>query len=213
MSILTTRSQAQPPSNPNPFEKDVLAFEAADRANPPPTEAILLAGDSQFACWKTLHEDLPGYTLINRGISDSHLSDFVHYADRIVIPYRPRLIVLHEGGNDIHAGESPERVLADLQEFVRLVRAALPATPIAFSSITPSPARFGEAPVRLRANKIIQDFTASQPNLLFIPLWDAYLGPDGKPREELFEPDHLHHSHAGYLARVRVTLPFLGPPK
>src|SRR5258708_9851805 len=37
----------------NRFEKNVQAYEAADRANPPPQKAILLAGDSQFFRWKT----------------------------------------------------------------------------------------------------------------------------------------------------------------
>ena len=64
--------------------------------------AILLAGDSQFDRWKTFKEDLPGYTVINRGIDSFRTDDLIQYVDRLVIRYRPRLVVLHVGGNDIH---------------------------------------------------------------------------------------------------------------
>ena len=194
------------------FEKEVLAFEAADRVAPPPQGAILLVGDSQFACWEWLHEDLPGYTIINRGISDSEMSDVVDLCDRIVFPYHPRLIVVHEGGNDVHAGKSPEQVLADCRAFVGKVRARLGDVPIIFSGLTPSPVRWDEAPIRRRANKMLKEYAHSEKNLIFVDLFDGYLGSDGRPRVDLFRPDLLHHSHAGYLVRVRLTLPFLGEP-
>jgi len=59
-------SQAQNPALQERFEKQVQEYEAGDRNSPPPSDAILFAGDSQFFRWKTIHEDLAGYTLINR---------------------------------------------------------------------------------------------------------------------------------------------------
>jgi len=72
---------AQSPALAEKFEKQVLAYEADDRASPPPANAILFAGDSQFFRWKTIREDLAGYTLINRGIDsreDIWVEDRVH---------------------------------------------------------------------------------------------------------------------------------------
>jgi hypothetical protein len=94
----------------HPFENNVRLYEAADRTNPPLRNAILLAGDSQFYRWKTAAEDLPGYTVINRGIDSFQTSDLLYFADRLVLPYHARLIVLHVGGNDVHGGKSPEQV-------------------------------------------------------------------------------------------------------
>src|SRR5262249_4849783 len=91
------------------FEKNVRTYEAEDQATPPPKGAILLAGDSQFFRWKTLAEDLPGYTIINRGIDSFQFADVLRYTDRLVLRYEPRLIVLHVGGNDVHNGRSPEQ--------------------------------------------------------------------------------------------------------
>lgn len=203
-------AQQSPP--PNRFEKNVEAYEAADKANPPPTGAILLAGDSQFYRWKTLHEDLPGYTLVNRGIDSFQTSDLIHFTDRLVLPHKPRMIILHVGGNDVHNGKTPAQVLADFQTFVAKVRAVLPNVPIAFSSITPGPGRWSEAEQRKATNRVIQDYIATQPGLQFIDLWDAMLTPDGRPREDIWVEDRVHPNHAGYLLRVQIMRPLLGPP-
>ena len=195
------------------FAAKVAEYEAEDRAHPPPKGAILFAGDSQFYRWKTIHDDLAGYTLINRGIDSFQLEHLIQYVDRLVLPYEPRLIVLHVGGNDVHNGKSPERVLADFRALVAKIRARYPRVRIVFSSITPGPARWDEAPQRVATNKVLRDYIATQPDLGFIDLWSAMLTRDGKPREDLWVEDRVHPNHAGYLLRVELTKPFLGPPE
>jgi lysophospholipase L1-like esterase len=210
LALALSMSGAEPQENR--FEKQVLAYEAADKSNPPPQGAILLAGDSQFFRWQTVQEDLAGYTVVNRGIDSFQTSDLLHYTDRVVLPYKPRLIILHVGGNDVHTGKTPERMLADFQAFVAKVRTVWPGVPIAFSSLTPGPGRWAEADRRKAANKLVQDYIATQPGLHFIDLWDAMLTPDGKPREDLWVEDRVHPNHAGYLIRVKIMRPLLGPP-
>ncbi len=205
--------QAQNPALKERFEKQVQEYEARDRANPPPRGAILFAGDSQFFRWATIHDDLAGYTLINRGVDSFQLPDLIHYVDRLVLPYEPRLIVLHVGGNDVHNGRAPAQVLADFQTFVARVRARLPDVRIVFSSITPGPGRWDEAPQRVAANRALQEYIATQPGLGFVDLWGAMLDPDGQPREELWVADRVHPNHAGYLIRVELTKPLLGPKR
>jgi len=211
LSVAASTFAAEPPAETQ-FEKQVRLYETADRENPPPKGAILLAGDSQFFRWKTVHEDLPDYTIVNRGIDSFQTSDLVQFTDRLVLPHRPRLIVLHVGGNDVHNGKSPEQVLADFKAFVAKVHAVLPKVPIYFSSITPGPGRWDEAPQRRKTNQAIKDYIATQPDLKFIDLWDAMLTADGKPREDIWREDRVHPNHAGYLIRVQLTKPLLGPP-
>jgi GDSL-like lipase/acylhydrolase family protein len=206
-------ARAQSPELAAKFEAKVVEYEATDRATPPPRNAILFAGDSQFYRWKTIHEDLPGYTLINRGVDSFQFRDLIHYVDRIVIPYAPRLIVLHVGGNDVHNGRTPAQVLEDFKGFVKRVRVKLPQVPIVYSSITPGPGRWDEAPQRRETNRVIREYVATQPDLKFVDLWDAMLTPDGKPREDIWVEDRVHPNHAGYLIRVKLTRPLLGEPR
>ncbi len=204
-------SQAQAPDLQQRFEKKIQEYEAGDKAAVPPPGAILFAGDSQFYRWQTIHEDLPGYTLINRGIDSFQLPDLLRYFDRLVLPYKPRLIVLHVGGNDVHNGRTPAQVLVDFQAFVARVRDTLPGVHVVYSSITPGPGRWDEAPQRVVTNRAIRDYIATQPDLAFVDLWDAMLTPTGQPREDLWVSDRVHPNHAGYLIRVRLTVPHLGP--
>jgi lysophospholipase L1-like esterase len=194
------------------FAAKVAEYEADDRAHPPPKGAILFAGDSQFYRWQTIHEDLPGYTLVNRGIDSFQLEQLILYVDRLVLPYEPRLIVLHVGGNDVHSGKSPQRVLADFKTFVARVRARYPHVTIVFSSLTPGPGRWDEAPQRIATNVALRDYIATQPDLKFIDLWSAMLTSDGKPRDDLWVDDRVHPNHAGYLLRAELTKPLLGAP-
>lgn len=216
--LLTLAIEARAQSNlstavpGNRFENNVRAYEAANSTNPPPQNAILLVGDSQFFRWKTLAEDLPDFTIVNRGIDSFQTSDLVYFADRLVVPYHPRMIVLHVGGNDVHVGKSPEQTLADFKSFVAKVRAHFPSVPIAFSSLTPGPGRWEEAPKRKETNRVLKQYIATQPNLLFIDLWDAMLTPEGKPRQDLWVADGVHPNHAGYLLRVKIMRPLLGEP-
>jgi lysophospholipase L1-like esterase len=205
------RAQAAPAA-PHRFEENVRAYEEADKTDPPPAHAILLAGDSQFYRWKTLHEDLPDYTIVNRGIDSFQTSDLIYFADRLILRYAPRMIVLHVGGNDVNNGKTPDQILADFKTLVATVRTTLPDVPIAFSSITPGPGRWSQAAQRTQTNLVIKRYVATQKGLLFIDLWDAMLTPDGQPREDLWVADRIHPNHEGYLIRVRIMRPLLGPP-
>ena len=194
------------------FAQRVEAYEAADKATPPPAGAILLAGDSQFDRWKTFKEDLAGYTVINRGIDSFRTDDVIQYVDRLVIRYRPRMVVLHVGGNDISRGKSPEQLLADTKTLIAKIRAGLPGVPIAWSSVTPGPGRWEQREQRKAANALVKSWIATEKGLFFVDLWDAMLTSDGQPREDLWVADRIHPNHAGYLIRVERTTPFLGPP-
>ena len=209
----STAAPAPPPANlAIRFAQRVALYEAGDKASPPPAGAILLAGDSQFDRWKTFQEDLAGYTVINRGIDSFRTSDLIQYADRLVIQYKPRLVVLHVGGNDLHGTKTPEQLLADTKTLVATIRAGLPGVPIIWSSTTPGPARWDEREKRTAANALVKQWIAGEKGLSYVDLWSAMLTPDGQPREDIWVADRVHPNHEGYLIRVRLTKPLLGPP-
>src|SRR5216683_6312091 len=59
----------------------------------------------------------------------------------LVIPYRPRLVMVYAGENDLAEGSTAEEVLRQFTAFVDGVHDVLPQTRIAFISIKPSPTR------------------------------------------------------------------------
>jgi lysophospholipase L1-like esterase len=204
-----TKDKPAPKSPSEHWEKEIQAFEAADRTQPPPKGAILFTGASGIRMWKTLAEDFPDQKVINRGFGGSEMADAVYFADRIVTPYKPRLIVIQAGGNDINNGKSPEQVLADFKAFVEKVRAKLPDVRIAYLSMNPSPSRWAQRDKQQKGNQLVKDYIAEGKNLDYIDFWGAMLGPEGQPREDLFIQDRLHNNAAGYKIRADIVRPHL----
>ena len=185
-------------TNALPFEKEILAFEAADATNHPAPGAVLFIGSSSIRLWKTLADDFPGQRVLNRGFGGSQITDSVRYAGRIVIPYKPRLIVLYAGGNDINAGKSPEQVFDDYGRFVARIRAVLPETPIAYISIAPNPARWAQVDRVRAANALIEAHTRTDTRLAFIDVFPRMLGANGEPLPDIYVADRLHMNAKGY---------------
>jgi lysophospholipase L1-like esterase len=210
VSVLWTHALlAQDKSPPNKFEPEVKAFEVADKKSPPPEHAILFVGASGIKLWKTLEKDFPEHQVINRGFGGSQIADAIYFADRIVIPYKPKTILLQSGGNDINAGKTPEQVAEDYRLFVEKVRAKLPEVRILFMSLQPSPARWSQAEKQKQTNALILKQIQAGKNMAYIDAYDAFLNRDGQPRGELFVADKLHHNEAGYKIRTTLVLPFL----
>ncbi len=197
------------------WEPAIRAFEAADRTNPPPRNAVEFIGSSSIRLWTNAPSLLPGHCIFNRGFGGSHLADSVAFVDRIVIPYRPKLVVLYAGDNDISAGKSPEEVFADFKEFARKVHAALPQTKMAFISIKPCPAREKYLETVQTANRLIKEFIGSDGRLTYIDVFTPSLSAGGKPRAELYLKDGLHPNDTGYqlwASLVKPVLDKLDPP-
>ncbi len=192
------------------WEATMREFEETDRHDPPPERAVLFIGSSSIRGWHTVDDDFPDHRVINRGFGGSRIADSVHYADRIVIPYRPAKIIFYAGENDLTAGTTPAGVAADFRRFVARVHAELPETEIAFISMKPSPSRRHLIEAEREGNRMIRGFTGDNEALSYIDVFEAMLDSDGEPRGELFVDDRLHMNERGYrlwTERVRPHMP------
>ena len=189
------------------WDKEIDAFIQGDKTNFPKPSGILFVGGSSIRMWKTLAEDFPGYATTNRGFGGAQMDDVDHYVPQIVIPYKPKLIVLYAGDNDIAGGRTPEQVVGDFKIFVSLVHKDLPKTRIIFISLKPSPSRWSMAAQYRTANQLIKAETERSKYLLFVDVWSVMLGPDGKPKSDIFQDDRLHMNAKGYEIWRQTLLP------
>ena len=158
----------------------------------------MFVGSSSIRLWKTLKEDFPGRVVVNRGFGGSGVSHAVMYFDRIILPLEPKRIVFYSGENDIAQNKPPQRVAADFKEFVGLVHRHWPDVKVDYIAMKPSPSRWHLHERTKEGNRLIEEFTKTDPRLSFINVEPAMLGADGKPREELFVQDKLHMNEKGY---------------
>jgi lysophospholipase L1-like esterase len=194
---------------PEKWAAAIDKFTQADAVNPPPRGAVVFVGSSSIVKWSTLAKDFPDVKAINRGFGGSELADSVFFADRIVTPYKPRVVVLYAGDNDLNAGKSPETVFADFKAFVAKVHTSVPEARIVFIAIKPSPSRWNIRDKGERANALIAAECARNPRLRFVDIWKPMLDANGEPRRELFVADMLHLNEAGYTVWTPLVAPHL----
>jgi lysophospholipase L1-like esterase len=188
---------------------DIARFEAADRAHFPAPGTIVFAGSSSIARWETLDKDFAGIPVLNRGIGGYTLHENVQSFDRIILPYKPPLIVLYSGENDLAEGRTPAQVFDDFQKFVAIAHAKLPATRIVYVSIKPSIARWSITDSIRVANRLIQEYVGKDNKLQYIDVFTPMLDASGQLRRDLFVEDGLHMNAGGYAIWRRLILPTL----
>jgi len=200
---------AQPPTDR--WEKYVAAFEAADKASPPPKGEIVFVGSSTLKRWDVAAY-FPDLKIVNRGIDGTELADAVRYVDRLVLPHEPRLVVVYAGDNDISSGRMSEQVAVEFERFTRAVHAKLPQTRILYIGIKPSLLRWTQIDRMRAANLVIRAYCERDDRLAFLDFDGLMLGWDEKPRRELFVEDGLHLSPQGYQMWTTVLRPWLIAP-
>ncbi len=209
VSILSQAGGGQPADpDPNRFAPEIKAFAEWDSRNAVPANPVLFVGSSSIRLWRT-HESFPDLPVVNRGFGGSQVCDIIHFADRVVFPYKPSAIVFYAGDNDLAAGKSASRVFQDCRRFIGLVHARLPTTRIVLLSVKPSRARWSLWPEAQKANDLLAGFCKSDNRLFFTDLGTPLLGPDGMPAADLFLKDQLHLNDRGYSVWGKALTPVL----
>ncbi|TWI02723.1 lysophospholipase L1-like esterase [Luteimonas cucumeris] len=197
-----------PVSSPD-WAEDMRRFAAEDAVTAPPARPVVFTGSSSVRLWRTLAEDFPDVPVLNRGFGGSQLRDVAHYADQVAVRYRPRMILVYGGDNDIDAGRSPQQVLQDFRALIARLRRDLRDVPIAYLSIKPSPARANQLAAQQQANALVKAEAAGMEKVLFIDVSAPMLDAAGRPRAELFTDDRLHMNGDGYALWRTIVAPYL----
>jgi len=190
------------------WEKEIQAIEQRDRDKPPPSGGIVFAGSSSIRLWD-LAKSFPDLPAVNRGFGGSQIADCTHFADRLVLKAKPRVVVFYAGDNDIAAGKSGAQVEADFRAFAAAVHRELPKTKVVFLAVKPSPARWALFDVQKRANALVASYCKGNGWLQFVDVVGPMLGIDGRPRPELYARDGLHLSEVGYKVWTELVTPQL----
>jgi len=194
-----------------PFYNDILAFKKLDTEQPPAPNDILLVGSSSFTRWKDVNDYFPGYPILNRGFGGSVLTDVIRYAYDLILPYKPKQVLIYCGENDLASSDSitAAEVVQRVKTLFGIIRQNLPNTVISYVSIKPSPVRAHIQPKVKEANKQIQAWIKAQPKAQFIDVYDAMLDAKKQMRSALYVQDGLHMKPEGYAIWKKIITPYL----
>ena len=192
------------------WEQAIRAFEEQDRQQLPEPGPVIFVGSSSIRFWDTLAADMAPIPVLNRGFGGAHLRDVLHYADRVILPYRPRVVVIYAGENDLGSWWAwPGLIVDRFQQLVERLRQRDPKLPILLLAVKPSPYFAARLERQQEANRQLRAYCEATPGLRFIDVASPLLDAQGRPRPELYR-DGLHLNAAGYaLWREEVRLVLL----
>ncbi len=197
------------PAVTNRFEAEIRAMARRDATNPPPANPIVFAGSSSIRMWKTLKDDFSGLPVLNNGFGGARMMDLLPAFDRVIAPYKPPVLVLYCGENDIAGGRDAAATADDYIELIRRCRALRTDMKIAVIPMKPSIKRWALWPKIQAGNARIAAHCAAG-GVDVIDIVPDMLGADGQPKPELFLKDNLHMTAEGYRIWTRRVMEWLG---
>ena len=199
-AALALAAMLQKPAPKDPYAGDIARFKAMDHKHRPALGQILFIGSSSFTRWTDVQDYFPGYHILNRAFGGSTLLDQIAHVKDMVLPYKPKQIVIYCGENDF-AYDSTLSVTSAVGRFktlFQLIRTGLPGVPIAYVSMKPSLNRWSLRGKFQAADGYIKYFLSLQKKTDFVDVWDLMLSPSGWPQPNIFGPDRLHMNALGY---------------
>ena len=203
-----TLRAATPPPDPKRFDAEVAAILDREAAQPPAQGGILFIGSSNIRKWpiKAAFPDLP---LINQGFGGSQATDSTYFFDKLVLPFHPKLIVFHAGGNDISAGRTPKEVASDVEDFIARVHSELPEAKVIYIGLFPAPIRWQMEDKFHETTRLLTAALRHDRKVTFLDPEKVLLSSEGTIRPEIYEPDRLHLNADGYAIMTKWIAPYL----
>jgi lysophospholipase L1-like esterase len=193
------------------LESEIIAFEKTDSLHGKPKYDVVFIGSSTFQHWKTMQEDFAPASVINRGFGGSTIREVIHYSDRILFPYEPKVVVLYVG-NDVW-GDPAEPTTEQLFDYFKLfeqnLHRKLPNTMLNFVSMRPSPAKKNLIEKQTAISNLLIQYSKETPKTNFIDIRPMMYSKSGQLRNDIFISDSLHLNDTGNQLITGVIKPIL----
>lgn len=171
---------------------------------------FLVFGDSWTDFWQdtqnknggTFYDDIKiyakGVLSVNVGIGGTKYCDWFDLIYDIVIPYRPKKIFVHLGGNDLAAKFGVKKTFANFIRIAKSLKKALPETKFYVSAVCPI-LDYNSYDEETKLNEYTEKYCAE--NGLFFVKTDSVFKKDGKVMPNVldyFIEDKIHLNLKGY---------------
>ena len=170
---------------------------------------VLFLGDS-ITDFCDLAAYYPGLNAVNQGISGETTGDILDRLDRSVCPYKPDILVLLAGVNDILSDWPDDQVVGNVRAILEGVRRMLPETEILLQSVYP--VMGGEDLYytgHIRAVNDRLEALAAEMDCRYVDVYSALCTADGR-LDGRYTDDGLHPNDGGYRAACPLVAAAIG---
>lgn len=175
---------------------------------------IIFYGASNFRLWEELENDFKEYKVQNHGFGGSTDSLLIKYADKLLYPYEPSIIVFQTGSNDyVHIKGSEEEIFNECIEIKKRmfkeIHEKLPNTKLIVLSGILMPGRDKYTNLVKRVNQFLASY-CDQFDYLFYVNSEELTYQNNDFIKEYFIKDGIHLTHeARLLWKGRYIEPIL----
>ncbi len=180
-----------------------MKISSLERASDPAQNAggIVFYGASNFTRWTEIQTDMPGYRIVNHGFGGSTDKDLVQYADRLLFPYNPTIVVFQTGSNDyiLMKGTDAEKIagcMAYKRDMYTQFHARLPDAVFVVMSGLLLPGRSEYADMTIEINRQLEALCAEHDYMIFVDA-NAMTYQNGSFDTALFVKDGIHLNRDG----------------
>src|SRR3989338_4472426 len=197
--------QVTDPHNPCRFifksewEEKIQEFETSDLENAPQLGGVLFVGASTIRRWD-LKKYFSSYPTINRGFGGSGIDDLITYRERIITRYKPTVVIIKSGDNDI-GKYAPQEIASHVLQLIRDIKQDLPQVRVGFISLTAAPCFPKHVPLVLETNALLNESLKDFSHVHFIDITNALNinnRIDHRAAKSLFLGDRKHLNDQGY---------------
>ena len=174
-----------------PDVNDAVVSLIEQREAPLREGQIVCYGPSNIALWYSLERDMLPYTAYNHGIGGCIDEDMIHYAPRLLYPYKPAAVIFQTGSNDIAQGIPLETILQNKKRMYGEFLAHMPQAQLIVCSGLPLPGRTQFWDATVETNALLRQMCAETDRLHFLDATDAMLTDHG--------PESLRTSDGRYF--------------
>jgi lysophospholipase L1-like esterase len=173
--------------------------------------AIVFAGDSLTANWKSLGADFSGTLVANRGIGGDVSRGLLFRFQEDVLDLHPKAIVILIGINDLTARQPASATVANIRSMLSLKETQQPQVPVFLCTVPPS--ANPKAPVdeqqRRQLNQGLRQIAQDSKLVTLVDLYAATATNAGAPERHYFTDDQLHLSADGRARWKEVLQPVM----
>lgn len=191
------------------FENEIIAFEQQDKENGIDKKEILFVGSSSIRMWTTLKDDMKPLKVLNRGFGGATTAEVLSFYDSVIKPYKPRIVVIYVGENDIAEGMKPLDVYYANQALFRRIKADFKKTKIVYLAMKPSIARWDMWSDFQKGNMAIKTMCDTSDDYFYLEMSSVMLNENGSIKTDIFIEDGLHLNAKGYENWTAMVKPLL----
>ena len=184
------------------YEQAVCDIENRYEGNYP-QDKIIMYGSSSFRFWETMEEDMAPLQVLNHGFGGATLDDALNYAERLVVSFRPKAVVIYCGTNDL-GGMADGSIKNSRQAFeasvalINYISYRLPRVKIFYVASSPQPLRWSVWEEEKKCNSLMKEYCDNYELLYYIDTEDVLLDDEGNYYSDYYLEDGLHFNEKGY---------------